>query len=141
MNPTPDTIPAPADADSAGPQVISLTDTVVEIVSDAGEGVQKAGVSFATVSAKMGNGIWTVEIIPADIQPPSRDPAGASGIRIRLGTHDISNMGDKIDLIVAFNEQSLLGRLDVANFDPNCRILLENKWREHPVMEFLNSPY
>lgn len=132
MNPTPDTIPAPADADSAGPQVISLTDTVVEIVSDAGEGAQKAGVSFATVSAKMGNGIWTVEIIPADIQPPSRDPAGASGIRIRLGTHDISNMGDKIDLIVAFNEQSLLGRLDVANFDPNCRILLENKWREHP---------
>ena len=46
MNPTPDTIPAPADADSAGPQVISLTDTVVEIVSDAGEGVQKAGVSL-----------------------------------------------------------------------------------------------
>ena len=111
---------------------VTLRDTVVEIVSDAGEGAQKAGVSFATVSAKMGNGIWTVEIIPADIQPPSRDPAGASGIRIRLGSKPVTNMGDKIDLIVAFNEQSLLGRIQQANFDPQCRIILESKWRVHP---------
>ena len=80
----------------------------------------------------MGNGIWTVEIIPADIQPPSRDPAGASGIRIRLGSQEITNMGDKVDLIVAFNEQSLLGRIRYAHFDPDARIILENKWREHP---------
>ncbi len=111
--------------------VVPLSDTVVEIVSDAGEGAQKAGQSFATISAKMGNGIWTVEIIPADIQPPSRDPAGASGIRIRVGTESVTNMGDKVDLIVAFNEQSLLGRLENATFDPHCRILLENKWRTH----------
>ena len=118
--------------DSKSTSVVSLTDTVVEIVSDAGEGAQKAGQSFATVSAKMGNGIWTVEIIPADIQPPPRNAAGASGIRIRVGTQSITNMGDKIDLIVAFNEQSLLGRLEHANFDPQCRIILENKWRTHP---------
>ena len=118
--------------DSNTTSIVSLTDTVVEIVSDAGEGAQKAGQSFATISAKMGNGIWTVEIIPADIQPPPRNAAGASGIRIRVGSKSVTNMGDKIDLIVAFNEQSLLGRLAQANFDPNCRVILENKWRTHP---------
>ena len=42
----------------------------VEIVSDSGEGAQKCGQIFGTVSAKMGNGVWTVDIIPAEIQPP-----------------------------------------------------------------------
>ena len=34
----------------------------------------------------MGNGIWTTEIIPAEIQPPARSVAGASGNRIRIGS-------------------------------------------------------
>ena len=72
MTPTPEAVLSTNGAESEAPEVpvTILTDTVVEIVSDAGEGAQKAGQSFATVSAKMGNGIWTVEIIPADIQPP-----------------------------------------------------------------------
>jgi 2-oxoglutarate ferredoxin oxidoreductase subunit alpha len=77
----------------------------------------------------MGNGIWTVEIIPAEIEPPPRTAAGASGIRIRLGTHNITNMGDEADLIVAFNEQALLGREQADNLKKGCTILLENKWR------------
>ncbi|HMV27149.1 MAG TPA: hypothetical protein PKA26_09745, partial [bacterium] len=59
---------------------------IVEIVSDSGEGAQKAGQSLGMLSAKMGNGVWTVEIIPAEIQPPARSKAGASGIRIRIGS-------------------------------------------------------
>jgi len=104
---------------------------VVEIVSDAGEGAQKAGQAFGTVSAKMGNGIWTVEIIPAEIQPPPRNPAGASGIRVRVGSKPVTNMGDAVDLIVAFNEQALLGRLSLTPFQPDATILLESKWRDH----------
>ncbi len=115
----------------ASKKVRPLREHVVEIVSDAGEGAQKAGQSFGTVSAKMGNGVWTVEIIPAEIQPPPRSQAGASGIRVRIGAFPITNMGDEVDLIVAFNEQALLGRLAVANFKPGCTILLENKWRDH----------
>ena len=57
------------------------TEHILEIVSDSGEGAQKAGQSFGSISAKMGNGVWTVEIIPAEIQPPARSKAGASGIR------------------------------------------------------------
>ena len=55
-----------------------IDEHIVEIVSDSGEGAQKAGQTFGNISAKMGNGVWTVEIIPAEIKPPARSPAGAS---------------------------------------------------------------
>ena len=74
-----------------------IQEYIVEVVSDSGEGAQKCGQTFGSVSGKMGNGVWTVEIIPAEIQPPARSPAGASGIRIRLGTNYITNMGDEAD--------------------------------------------
>ncbi|MCK5799187.1 MAG: 2-oxoacid:acceptor oxidoreductase subunit alpha, partial [Deltaproteobacteria bacterium] len=78
-----------------------LREHVLEIVSDPGEGAQKAGATFAGVSAKMGNGVWTVEIIPAEVKPPSRSIAGASGIRVRFGTDYMTNMGDEAQLVVA----------------------------------------
>jgi 2-oxoglutarate ferredoxin oxidoreductase subunit alpha len=43
----------------------------------------------------------------------------------------VTNMGDEIDLIVAFNEQALIGRLERADFKPGATILLESKWRTH----------
>ena len=89
----------------------TVSQHVVEIVSDSGEGAQKAGQSFGSISAKMGNGVWTVEIIPAEIQPPARSRAGASGIRIRVGSEKVTNMGDHANLVVALNEQVLYGRI------------------------------
>ncbi|VAX39426.1 hypothetical protein MNBD_PLANCTO03-268, partial [hydrothermal vent metagenome] len=80
------------------PEPKTIREAIVEIVSDSGEGAQKAGQSFATVGAKGGNGVWTVEIIPAEIKPPARSRAGASGIRIRLGSEQITNMGDSADI-------------------------------------------
>jgi len=103
---------------------------IVEIVSDSGEGAQKAGQSFGTLSAKMGNGVWTVEIIPAEIKPPARSRAGASGIRVRVGSREVTNMGDHADLVVAFNEQVLYGRIAQGAYRPGTVILLENKWAE-----------
>ena len=66
-----------AQAQTLGPTIVDSH--IVEIVSDSGEGAQTAGQMFGTVSAKMGNSVWTVEIIPAEIQPPVRSSAGASG--------------------------------------------------------------
>src|SRR5579859_6059731 len=80
---------------------------IIEIVSDSGEGAQTCGQMFADLCAKNGNGIWTVEIIPAEIQPPSRSRAGASGYRLRLGSKPVTNAGDYADLVIAFNEQVL----------------------------------
>jgi len=109
-----------------------IDENIVEIVSDSGEGAQKAGQTFGTISAKMGNGVWTVEIIPAEIQPPSRSPAGASGIRVRLGSSHITNMGDAADLVVALNEQVLYSRIASYAYKRGTVVLLENKWRTDP---------
>ncbi|MDP6449954.1 MAG: 2-oxoacid:acceptor oxidoreductase subunit alpha [Lentisphaeria bacterium] len=104
---------------------------IVEIVSDAGEGAQRAGQAFGTLCARMGNSIWTVEIIPAEIEPPPRTTVGASGNRIRFGKFPVTNAGDEADLIIAFNEQALLGRVMGGNLTPTATILLENMWRSH----------
>jgi 2-oxoglutarate ferredoxin oxidoreductase subunit alpha len=116
-------------ATGVGP-VVNLEEHVVEILSDSGEGAQKCGQSFGTIAARTGYGIWTVEIIPAEIQPPARSIAGASGIRVRVADSDVANGGDRADLVVAFNEQVLLGRLQEGELKPGCIILIESKWRE-----------
>ncbi len=118
---------------------ITLDEHIVEIVSDSGEGAQKCGQSFASIAARMGNGIWTVELIPAEIQPPARSIAGASGNRVRLGSGQITNGGDEANLVVAFNEQVLLSRLDADELGPGCIILLESKWRDDSDPEIAAS--
>jgi len=108
-----------------------LDEHVVEIVSDSGEGAQRCGQSLASIAARIGNGIWTVEIIPAEIQPPARSVAGASGNRVRIGARRIVSGGDEADLTVAFNEQVLIGRVRAGELKKGARILLESMWREH----------
>ncbi len=109
-----------------------LGDQSLEIVSDSGEGAQKCGQIFGAVSAKMGNGVWTVEIIPAEVEPPPRNPAGASGIRIRLGDAPVTNWGDETNLVVAFNEQALLGRHRLDALASDAIVLIEDMWATHP---------
>ncbi len=109
----------------------AIAEHIVEILSDSGEGAQRCGQSLGAIAAKSGNGVWTVEIIPAEIQPPARSVAGASGNRVRLGSGPITNGGDEADLVVAFNEQVLIGRIRDGELKPGCTILLESMWREH----------
>ena len=116
-------------ADAVEPEI--LRDHTVEVVSDSGEGAQTCGQIFGTVSAKMGNGVWTVEIIPAEVEPPPRDPAGASGIRIRVGADEVTNWGDETKLVVALNEQALLGRHRLQALADDAIVLLEDMWATH----------
>ena len=111
--------------------VTTLTQHVIEVISDSGEGAQRCGQSLGALAARMGLGVWTVEIIPAEIRPPARSVAGGSGNRIRLGTSRVTNGGDETDLVVAFNEQVLLGRVRDGELKPGCTILLESMWRDH----------
>jgi Pyruvate/2-oxoacid:ferredoxin oxidoreductase gamma subunit len=112
-------------------RAVKLPEHIVEVISDSGEGAQRCGQAFASIAARSGNGIWTVEIIPAEIQPPARSVAGASGIRIRVGSAHVNNGGDETDLVVAFNEQVLLGRVRAGELKQGATILLENMWGEH----------
>jgi 2-oxoglutarate ferredoxin oxidoreductase subunit alpha len=113
------------------PAVTVVPEHTVEVVSDSGEGAQKCGQIFGAVSARMGNGVWTVEIIPAEIQPPPRIPEGASGNRIRIGTRPVTNWGDVTNLVVAFNEQVLLARHRAGALAPDAILLVENLWATH----------
>jgi len=119
--------PEPAD-----PRVEEFEQQIVEFVSDSGEGAQTAGQLFGTVSARMGNGVWTVEIIPAEIEPPHRSRSGASGNRIRISTGAVTNMGEAADVVVAFNEQVLYSRIDVDALREGTLIFLESAWAENP---------
>lgn len=110
--------------------VLQLSQHTVEVVSDPGEGAQKCGQIFGQVCARMGNGVWTVEIIPAEIQPPPRLPEGASGNRIRLGAGPVTNWGDETNLVIAFNEQVLLARHRVGALARDAILLVEDKWAE-----------
>ncbi len=118
-------------AERAPPSIIERTQYTVEVVSDSGEGAQSCGQTFGTVSAKMGNGVWTVEIIPAEVQPPPRNAAGASGNRVRIGSGPVTNWGDRTDLVIAFNEQALLARHRLDALEPGAVILIENMWEDH----------
>jgi len=109
-------------------RVRRIPEQIVEIVSDSGEGAQTAGQLFGTVCAKMGNGLWTVEIIPAEIEPPARSQAGASGIRIRFATQPMTNMGDQADLVVSFNEQVLYSRIDQNALRSGTVLLIDDRW-------------
>jgi 2-oxoglutarate ferredoxin oxidoreductase subunit alpha len=117
----------------------AVTEHIVEIVSDSGEGAQRCGQSLAAIAARTGLGIWTVEIIPAEIQPPARSIAGASGNRVRLASRRIMNGGDEADLVIAFNEQVLLSRVRANELKPGCLVLLESKWRDDPDPEIAES--
>ncbi|MDZ4257404.1 MAG: 2-oxoacid:acceptor oxidoreductase subunit alpha [Gemmatimonadales bacterium] len=114
------------------PPSIKLHEHTIEIVSDSGEGAQKCGQIFAAVSARMGNGVWTVEIIPAEVQPPPRVPEGASGNRIRIGDGPVTNWGDQTNLVVAFNEQVLLARHRLGALAPDATLLIEEMWETSP---------
>jgi 2-oxoglutarate ferredoxin oxidoreductase subunit alpha len=118
----------PAGSRVVAKQMLTLDEHVVEIMSDSGEGAQKCGQSFGAIAARMGYGVWTVEIIPAEIQPPARSVAGASGNRIRIGRKRVTNGGDETSVVVAFNEQVLLGRVNAGELKPGCIVLLENMW-------------
>jgi len=113
-------------------KIETVHNQVVEIVSDSGEGAQTAGKLFGALNAAEGNAIWTVELIPAEIEPPARSRAGASGNRIRFSSQLVTNMGDTADVVVAFNEQVLYSRIDQGAYGRGTVIYLEKKWGESP---------
>lgn len=119
-------------AATMGKQVAVLKEHIIEVISDSGEGAQRCGQSLGAIAAKMGNGVWTVEIIPAEIRPPARSVAGASGNRVRIGAGPVTNGGDETNVVIAFNEQVLLGRVRAGELRSDGIILLESMWRDHP---------
>ena len=108
-----------------------IPEHTVEIITNSGEGAQKCAQIFGQTCAKMGNGVWTVEIIPAEIEPPHHTVTSTSGNIIRFGTEKVTNWGDQSKLAVAFNDQVLLSRHRLDSLKDDCIILLESVWADH----------
>jgi len=108
-----------------------VSEHTVEIITNSGEGAQKCAQIFGQTCAKMGNGVWTVEIIPAEIEPPHHTVTSTSGNIIRFGRDKITNWGDQSKLAIAFNDQVCLSRHRLGSFDDNCIILQESSWENH----------
>ncbi|MCB1316506.1 MAG: 2-oxoacid:acceptor oxidoreductase subunit alpha [Leptospiraceae bacterium] len=113
-----------------------ISEHIIEFVCDAGEGAQKAGTSFAQASARMGNSLWTVEIIPAEIQPPPHTVGSTSGLRIRLARKPVRNGGDLANLVVAFNEMNLYSRILAGSIASDAIILIDSIWADSEVEQF-----
>ena len=113
-------------------QKIQVKAHIVEIVSDSGEGAQKAAITFAEASAMMGNGLWTVEVIPSEIQPPPHTTGATSGNRIRLAESDVTNAGDLADVVLAFNEMALLSRVEAGAVGDDALVMIDDKWGQDP---------
>ena len=122
------------------PRPVRLPEHIVEIVSDAGEGAQKAAIAFAQLCAKAGNGLWTVEIIPSEIQPPPHTTGSASGNRIRLAERsEVTNAGDLANVVMAFNEMALLSRLQAGSLADDVLVLIDDQWATHDVEQYQQS--
>jgi 2-oxoglutarate ferredoxin oxidoreductase subunit alpha len=116
------------------PRLVRLPEHIVEIVSDAGEGAQKAAIAFAQLCAKAGNGLWTVEIIPSEIRPPPHTIGSASGNRIRLAERSqVTNAGNRANVVLAFNEMALLSRLEAESLADDVLVLIDDQWATHDV--------
>ena len=121
-------------------KITEVSEHTVEIITNSGEGAQKCAQIIGQTCAKMGNGVWTVEIIPAEIEPPHHTVTSTSGNIIRFGTEKITNWGDQSKLAIAFNEQVLLSRHRLESLDDNCIILNEAMWEDHED-EFIRTQY
>jgi 2-oxoglutarate ferredoxin oxidoreductase subunit alpha len=111
--------------------ITKVAEHTVEIITNSGEGAQKCAQIFGQTCAKMGNGVWTVEIIPAEIEPPHHTVTSTSGNIVRFGTDKVTNWGDQSKLAVAFNDQVCLSRHRLDSFGDDCIILQESAWENH----------
>ena len=112
-------------------EATDVPEHTVEIITNSGEGAQKCAQIFGQTCAKMGNGVWTVEIIPAEIEPPHHTVTSTSGNIIRFGTEKITNWCDQSKLAIAFNDQVLLSRHRLDSLKDDCIILLDSCWHDH----------
>jgi len=120
--------------------ITAVPEHTVEIITNSGEGAQKCAQIFGQTCAKMGNGVWTVEIIPAEIEPPHHTVTSTSGNIVRFGTGKVTNWGDQSKLAIAFNDQVLLSRHRLHSFADDCIILYEEIW-ENDEDEVIREAY
>src|SRR5215210_8063777 len=88
-------------------RVEQLSDVVVRIAGDSGDGMQLTGDHFTSETAALGNDLATLPDFPAEIRAPAGSLPGVSGFQLHFADHDILTPGDAPDVLVAMNPAAL----------------------------------
>jgi 2-oxoglutarate ferredoxin oxidoreductase subunit alpha len=94
-----------------------ITDVVIRLAGDSGDGMQLTGNQFTAVSALAGNDLATLPDFPAEIRAPAGTLPGVSAFQVRISSEDISTPGDRADVLVAMNPAALRSELSKVRSD------------------------
>ena len=127
---------------SADKQVEQLTEVVIRIAGDSGDGMQLTGDRFTQETAVFGNDLATFPNFPAEIRAPQGTLAGVSSFQLHFADHDILTPGDRPDVLVAMNPAALKANLAevpkgatliVDTRDFTTRALARVGWSSNPL--------
>jgi 2-oxoglutarate ferredoxin oxidoreductase subunit alpha len=99
----------------------------VRIAGEGGEGVISTGELFTTAVARTRHDVFTFRTYPAEIK------GGPAMFQVRYADHPVLSVGDKLDLLLAFNEEAVdlhaddlkkdgLLLYDSTTFDPEKKV-------------------
>ncbi len=94
-----------------------ITDVVIRLAGDSGDGMQLTGNQFTAVSALAGNDLATLPDFPAEIRAPAGTLPGVSAFQVRISSEDISTPGDEADVLVAMNPAALRSEISKLRSD------------------------
>ena len=102
------------DADDQGPgakPIEEISDVVIRLAGDSGDGMQLTGNQFTAVSALAGNDLATLPDFPAEIRAPAGTMPGVSAFQVHISSQEVTTPGDAANVLVAMNPAALRSEL------------------------------
>lgn len=101
----------------------ALASVVVRLAGDSGDGIQVAGGQLALATALAGSDLETFPDFPAEIRAPAGTTFGVSSFQIQIADHRVHTVGDRPDVLVAFNPAAL--KVNLADLPPGALVILD----------------
>ena len=107
----------------AAPTRTRLTSVVVRLSGDSGDGIQVAGGQLTLSAALSGADLETFPDFPAEIRAPAGTTFGVSSFQIHIADHRVHTVGDRPDVLVAFNPAAL--KVNLPDLSPGALVILD----------------
>ncbi len=106
-----------------------LTDSVVMIAGDSGDGIQFLGHQLTYAHARFGHVVQTIAEFPAEIRAPAGTVHGVSGFRLAFSSRDLHVVPPYLDYAVVFNPAAYVAIAHLCS--SQTTILFDtDKWTE-----------
>ncbi|MDW8369736.1 MAG: 2-oxoacid:acceptor oxidoreductase family protein, partial [Geminicoccaceae bacterium] len=100
-----------------------LSSVVVRLSGDSGDGIQVAGGQLALATALSGSDLETFPDFPAEIRAPAGTTFGVSSFQIHIADHRVHTVGDRPDVLVAFNPAAL--KVNLPDLGEGALVILD----------------